>query len=345
MFTLLKEKFNDHFTFFYKKNAIEIVPVGINKGKALQYLISTNNIEEKDVFVVGDGPNDIPMFELFENSFAMIPCDNRLKRLAKHTINKFSDLKEYTKLDNNLHWGNNMNNTNYVLFEIIKFKIEFLDCLEYSLISENQKINDEVKNNFLYLRNELKNGLYKDITSSLFNSYKTVNKPIIKFVKSYNNKKIDKIIKNKKLNKILEYNENIIDCYENFNHIIASFTEEKEIRKNISNKILNLLEVSNKHFINFLFFNSYNLYLNCFYNKNINMIYIEKDIERLIKIINYANSDKSFEKSIDILKEENEEEIYKELENLSNICIKLEKDQHTQLNELIAQINNETKKE
>lgn len=238
-----------------------------------------------------------------------------------------------------------MNSTNYVLFEIIKFKIEFLDCLEYSLISENQKINDEAKNNFLYLRNELKKGLYKDITSSLFNSYKAVNKSIIKFLKSYNYKKINKIINNKKLNKILDYNEIIIDCYETFNNIITSFTEEKELSKHISSKILNLLEISNKHFINFLFFNTYNLYLNCLYNKNINIIYTENDIERLIKIINYANLDKSFEKSIDILKKENEEEIYKELENLSNICIKLEKDQHTQLNELITQINNETKKE
>ena len=53
------------------------------------------------MFVVGDSTNDISMFDLFENSFVMDSADSKVKTKAKHTISKFSDLKEYTKMNRN----------------------------------------------------------------------------------------------------------------------------------------------------------------------------------------------------------------------------------------------------
>ena len=208
-----------------------------------------------------------------------------------------------------------MNHSNYVIFEILKYKIEFLDCLEFSLIYENQAKNKkEIKNNFTYLKNELKNGLYKEIVSSLFSSYHIVNKPMIEFIKKYHYKKAIKLTRQKKLSKLLNFNEAIIDCYETFNHIINSFTQENEIAKILDKKITSLTETSNNHFINFLFFNLYNLYLNCFCS-NGKLKYKDSDIERLIKIINYCNLTNKFTNSINILKKEDKEEMYKELEN------------------------------
>jgi len=236
-----------------------------------------------------------------------------------------------------------MDYSNYTLFEITKYKIEFLDCLEYSLISNNIK-EEDIKNRINYLNNDFKEGFYKEIVSTLFTSYNLLNKPIIHFLKKYNHKNILKLIKNKKVKHLITYNENLIDCHETFSYIISAFTEEEQIATKLDKKILNLIEINKKHFINFLFFNTYNLYLNCFYNKENNLKHSNKDIENLIKIINYCNKEKEFDNSINILKEENEDKIYNELENLSNICIRLEKEQYNCLNELVNIINNETKK-
>ena len=112
-----------------------------------------------------------------------------------------------------------MDYTNYTLFEIIKFKNEFLECLEYTLLSNDIKQKD-IETRLLYLKSELKNGLYKNITSSLFLSFKHLNEYNIKFIKKYTVKKITKLNKTKKIKNILDYNENLINCYETFNYII-----------------------------------------------------------------------------------------------------------------------------
>ena len=101
MGNLLSKEFKEHFSFFIDSDSIEISPNGVNKGEALQYLINTTNVNNDEVYVVGDGSNDISMFNLFENSFAMENSQNNVKSKAKYTINKFSDLSKYTKLNNN----------------------------------------------------------------------------------------------------------------------------------------------------------------------------------------------------------------------------------------------------
>ena len=236
-----------------------------------------------------------------------------------------------------------MNYSNYTLFEIIKYKIEFLECLEYTLISDTTK-NFEIKNHLTYLNNEFSNGNYHKIVSSLFTSYNILNKPIIYFLKTYKPKKINRIINKNKLEPIINYNENLIDCYTCFNNIITSIISEKEISKILSKKIIKLNEINKQHFLNFLFFNSYNLYLNCFYNKEKLLRYSNKDMERLVSIINYCNLEKNFNNSINVLKEEDETKIYQELEKISNDCIQLEKKQYDCLNEIITTINNEVEK-
>lgn len=103
MGNLLKEKFGKHFEFYISDHSIEISPLGVNKGLALKYLIDTTSVKNEEVYVVGDGVNDITMFDLFPNSFVISASNSQLKLSAKHTINKFSDLKEYTKLNENFH--------------------------------------------------------------------------------------------------------------------------------------------------------------------------------------------------------------------------------------------------
>lgn len=235
-----------------------------------------------------------------------------------------------------------MNYSNYTLFEIIKYKIEFLECLDYTLIS-NPNEDKDIKNHLIYLKNELNKGLYKEIVSTLFTSFNLLNKPIINFIKRYNYKKIIKLKSCKKLKYYLDFNEKIIECYETFNYIICSFTEEEKIYSKLDKRILDLINISKNHFNNFLFFNFYNLYLNCFYNKEKNLIYKRNDIKRLVSFLTYCNKESKFNNYIEVLKSENINKINEELEKLSNDCIKSEQNQFASINEIISIINSEVK--
>lgn len=104
---LLKKSYKSHFSFFPNKHSIEIAPFGVSKGAALEYLINTTKVNKNEVYVVGDSTNDISMFEKFENSFVMNTANTNVKSKAKHSIDKFSDLIEYTKLNNNFSEENN----------------------------------------------------------------------------------------------------------------------------------------------------------------------------------------------------------------------------------------------
>ncbi len=103
MGNLLKEKFNEHFEFFISNKSVEITPKGVNKGAGLKYLIDTANIKEDEVIVVGDSANDIPMFDLFPNSFAVDSNDASVQTRVKYNIEKFTDLDKYTRLNKNFH--------------------------------------------------------------------------------------------------------------------------------------------------------------------------------------------------------------------------------------------------
>lgn len=103
IYSQLKEKFKEHFEFFSSNHSIEISPIGVNKGEALKYLIDTTKVKYEEVLVVGDGNNDISMFEIFPNSFAIDDASSKLKNKAAHIISKFSDLEKYTKLNGNFN--------------------------------------------------------------------------------------------------------------------------------------------------------------------------------------------------------------------------------------------------
>lgn len=233
-----------------------------------------------------------------------------------------------------------MNHSNYTVFEILKYKIDFLECLEYSMPSYT--INkDEIAKKLSPLKKDFKDGLYKEIVSSLFTSFNKLNKPIRQFFKKYNENKLENIHNSKKIKELLKYNEIVINCYETFNYILNAFLEEDQIVKTLDNKLLELIKINNDYFENFLFFNCYTLYLE--FNHN-DWKYTDKEISRTIKLLNYCNKDSKFIKQMETLEENNQEKIYKELETISNICTKLHEHQINSLKEFIALIEKEIHK-
>jgi len=74
---------------------LEITSIKANKAITLKEYIKLNNIKEDEVAIVGDSENDIPLFDNFNNSFAMANGDERVLKLAKHIVNKVSDIRPF----------------------------------------------------------------------------------------------------------------------------------------------------------------------------------------------------------------------------------------------------------
>lgn len=62
---------------------VEIVPEGVNKAKAIQRYVADNSVK---IIAIGDGDNDIDMFELADYSIAMGNGTDKLKAVANYVV-------------------------------------------------------------------------------------------------------------------------------------------------------------------------------------------------------------------------------------------------------------------
>lgn len=67
-------------------DALEMLPTGASKGKALKLVLKDLGIDAKDVLAIGDGENDIEMIELAGIGVAMGNASPKLKAVAKHQV-------------------------------------------------------------------------------------------------------------------------------------------------------------------------------------------------------------------------------------------------------------------
>ncbi len=52
-------------------------------------------IDKSDVLVAGNDQNDLTLFEMFENSFAIRNSEGLIKNKAKYVINDFAEIEKY----------------------------------------------------------------------------------------------------------------------------------------------------------------------------------------------------------------------------------------------------------
>lgn len=77
-------------------SSLELTPFGINKASGILKYIESKGYSKNDVYVVGDGGNDIVMFkEFYEHSFCMKHGMASVGKYAKHIINKYTDLEKF----------------------------------------------------------------------------------------------------------------------------------------------------------------------------------------------------------------------------------------------------------
>ena len=83
--TLKKELENKFEIFRTCPRQLEILPLGYSKGKTLQRLMDQFGWKKDEVIAFGDGENDVSMFEVVENSFAMKNAKDFVQAKAKYT--------------------------------------------------------------------------------------------------------------------------------------------------------------------------------------------------------------------------------------------------------------------
>jgi len=67
-------------------DALEMLPLGASKGKALKLVLKELGIDVKEVMAIGDGENDIEMIEMAGIGVAMGNANPKLKAVAKHHV-------------------------------------------------------------------------------------------------------------------------------------------------------------------------------------------------------------------------------------------------------------------
>lgn len=89
---ILNSKYSDYIiSFFLSNGMVEIVSNQVNKSKAIKFLTNKFNIDDKDIYTIGDACNDIDMVKDF-NGYAMENSEYELKKVAIKEYKSVSDL-------------------------------------------------------------------------------------------------------------------------------------------------------------------------------------------------------------------------------------------------------------
>lgn len=73
---------------------VDIVPKGISKATGLDFLIAYANIDEENVYTIGDGHNDIPLIEFGSHGSVISSADAEVKMHALKEYDSVHDLIE-----------------------------------------------------------------------------------------------------------------------------------------------------------------------------------------------------------------------------------------------------------
>lgn len=70
---------------------LDLVPKNISKGHAIELLLEHVGISRDEIACIGDSFNDIPMFQLTKNSYAMSTAHPDVKKEATHVVETVAD--------------------------------------------------------------------------------------------------------------------------------------------------------------------------------------------------------------------------------------------------------------
>lgn len=82
-------------------DCFDFIPKSINKYNGLSYLAKLMELESKDVIAVGDGVNDIPMFEFADVAIGIAGSDSIIAGHVDYIFNEIGKVLDFIK-ENNL---------------------------------------------------------------------------------------------------------------------------------------------------------------------------------------------------------------------------------------------------
>lgn len=82
----IKSIFSDVIDVYQNERHLDFAPKGCSKGSAVLKIIDYFGIDEKDMAVIGDSWNDIPMLKQVENSFTFNRSPETVKEIAKYLV-------------------------------------------------------------------------------------------------------------------------------------------------------------------------------------------------------------------------------------------------------------------
>ncbi|NSL50850.1 HAD family hydrolase [Calidifontibacillus erzurumensis] len=91
----LQEAFpNELDTYISEAQILDVMPKNISKGNAVDILIKHIGINSNQIACIGDSFNDIPMFQITHNSFAMATAHDQVKRNANYIVETVAEAIE-----------------------------------------------------------------------------------------------------------------------------------------------------------------------------------------------------------------------------------------------------------
>jgi Cof subfamily protein (haloacid dehalogenase superfamily) len=93
----VQKRFPNQFnSFLVDKDCLDFMPLHVNKGSGLQLLFDHLGFSKDEVVCIGDSENDISMFELIPNSFAMETASSIVKSKASKIASSVAEAVEWT---------------------------------------------------------------------------------------------------------------------------------------------------------------------------------------------------------------------------------------------------------
>ncbi|MGL4662298.1 MAG: HAD-IIB family hydrolase [Culicoidibacterales bacterium] len=90
---MLDENFADSISHYGEITNVNVGPKDVSKGSALKFL--ETHFDLQDFAVIGDGANDIPMFEVTEHSFSFHRAHSMVTKHANHHVESVAEAIAY----------------------------------------------------------------------------------------------------------------------------------------------------------------------------------------------------------------------------------------------------------
>lgn len=85
---------NELDTYISESKILDLMPKNISKGNAIKILLKTIGINPEEIACIGDSYNDIPMFKLTKNSYAMSSAHPDVKKEATFIVGSVAEAIE-----------------------------------------------------------------------------------------------------------------------------------------------------------------------------------------------------------------------------------------------------------